>query len=455
MKINLQKKFLILFCILIFVLYLLCIYFYPKTRDEFYYLVNDHSTVIAEFSNSYFNVNARIGQFFSNLSGRSMLANLITSGLMFVNFFYLSFLTVFRTFPTANSLNLKKSIIISGLFIFLINYFGEMFFYVPYSTNYTLTNVFYLLYIFVIIEYFIYNRDLFSLYKIPVWLIIVFGIFTGMGNEHVPPALLLLTGLLFLSFIIKNKKILLPSKKISFAFISVIIGYFILFFAPANRVRFKKEGKQEFGFNIADYFGNLKLISKIYYYYNFELLIFLGIISTVVILLFVRRKIEKSLIFELLSYIFLALVCIFITAYSPIIGTRLLFFSNVLFILSGFIILFRNNHSFFTSSTKTNLATILVGLFVGTYFISAFMISKNANENYCKVMTEIENKAKSSKNVIIEKSFDYQMSIFGKLNRKVLLDTGESYIDTDNKSNTPVEKNIIYFFKINTIKSEK
>lgn len=453
MRLNLQKNLLIGFCGVILIMYLFSVGFYPRTRDEFYYLSGE-TNVFSEYINSYFYVNARIGQFFSNLSGRYFLFKFLMSGFLFLSFLYLLFLFVFRVSFSTNINNLKKLLLILGIFIFLINYFGEMFFYVPYSANYTLMNVFYLIYIYIITGYFIYNKNYLFERRIPILVIILFGVFTGMGNEHVPPAILLLTGVFFLSLLIKSKRIIFPSKEIIYAFVSVLVGYLMLFFAPANRVRMHKEGKDDFGFSIMEYLGNLKNISKLYYYCNFELLIFLGFII-VFFLIYSRKKMTRNLSLEIASYLFLVIVSILIAAYSPIIGTRLLFFSNVLLIISGLIILFRNNECFFHNRKIFNVVFIFSMIYISFYFITALVITFNAHSNYNMIMNEIELKSRSSKDVNIEKSFDYKTDFFGNFNRKILLDTGESYIDKDSENNTSMEMNIIDFYKINSVRSEK
>ena len=450
---SLQKTFLILFCSTILLLYLLSVYFYPRTRDEFYYLSGE-SNVFREYINSYFYVNARIGQFFSNLAGRYLIFKIIISCFIFSSFFYLLFKFVFRTsFSWKDVKDLKKLLLISGVFIFLIGYFGELFFYIPYSTNYTLMNVFYLIYIYIVTEYFIYKRNYFIQYKIPLFFILLFGIFIGLGNEHVPPVLLLLTGLYGLLEIIKNKKFTVPSKEISSAFVGICVGYLLLFFAPANKVRLQKEGKSAFAFNFLDYTNHLKSISKLYYHYNIELLFF-GVFI-VVFLFFSKKKFPRQLTLELVSYLLMAVVGMMITAYSPIVGTRLLFFSNVLFIFSGLIILLRNRENLFQNEKKLNSLLLLPILFIIFYFTAAFAITLKANSNYFQVMSEIQKHSKTNGDVTIEKTFNYKINFLGNFNRKVLLDTGESYIDSDPKNKTSMERNIINFYKINSLKARK
>lgn len=453
MKKNLQKNVLISFYMIIVILFLINIYYYPRTRDEFYYLASD-TNIFTEYKDSYLFVNARIGQFFSNLAGRNLFFKLIISCFTFVSFFYFFYLTVFRkTFSTADLISLKNLGLITGIFIFLINYFGEMFFYVPYSTNYTLLNVFYLLCIFILTCYFIYDENYLKKFKIPLFIIFILGIFIGLGNEHVPPALLFLTGLMILIMMVKNKKFILPSKEIIVMASSIFIGYLLLFFAPANKVRFQKEGKKAMGFNSLEYYENLKSIFKLYYHYNFMLLVFFGFVVFFFVF-YARKKMQRPELLEIGSYLFLAIIGILITAYSPIVGTRLLFFSNVLLIIIGLIILFRNN-DFFQNKKRLNFSVIISLFFLVIYFSSAFLVTFNANSNYNTVIREIKEQSKISKDVIIKNKFHYQNDFLGIFNRKILLDNGNSYIDDNEKDNNSIERNLMIFYNIKTLKTKE
>ncbi|WP_312343537.1 DUF6056 family protein [Chryseobacterium binzhouense] len=454
MKLDFQKIGLISFLLLIIILFLLSLFYYPRSRDEFYYLDTNNFHPFKEYFNSYFEVNARIGQFFSNLLGRNIFYKLIIGTLIFIVFFIVSFVVIFRRIPEYDVKSLKGFIVISAVFIFLINYFGEMFIYVPFSTNYTLLNIFYLIYIYFAISYFIYQKDYLEKFKIPYWFIIVFGIFTGMGNEHCPPVLIAFTGLGLLSLIIREKKILLP-KRFTLGYTSVMIGYIFLLIAPANKVRFEREGKEAFELDFADYFINLKKTAHILFHYNLELLLIFPVAFFIFLLLLFKKRIEKKLSYEIFSYWFLAALGVIIAAYSPIIATRLLFFSLVLVIISLLVIFFRSSNIIFQRSLFFNVFTCMSGVFLLFYFICTLLITRNAYNNYNEVVSQIETISKKSPEVILKKSFDYKTDFFGKMNRKVLLDLGEDYIDQDEKNNTTVEQNIINYYKIKILKVEK
>ena len=136
-------------------------YFYPVSRDEFYYLEKvNHPNVFAEYYNSYLRVNPRIGQFFSNLVSRNLFLEVVFGLLLFNGFIAVLFLNIYRRFPNLKEAkDLRKFLIIAAFFIFMVSYFGEMFYYTPFSTNYTLTHVFYLIFVFLFTEYYIYEKE--------------------------------------------------------------------------------------------------------------------------------------------------------------------------------------------------------------------------------------------------------------------------------------------------------
>ena len=124
-------------------------FYYPVTRDEFYYLgqINVPSPFL-EYYNSYHFGNPRIGQFFANIISRNKFFEVIFGMLLFNSFISVLFLNIYRKFPDfRQSVEMQKFLWLAGFFVLFINYFGEMFYYTPYSTNYTFTHVFYLFYI--------------------------------------------------------------------------------------------------------------------------------------------------------------------------------------------------------------------------------------------------------------------------------------------------------------------
>ena len=113
-----------------------------------------------------------------------------------------------------------------------------------------------------------------------------------MGNEHIPPVLLLMSFLGGAYYLFKNKK--LPNLRFIILPISIFIGYLMLFFAPANRVKEKVVGKSPFDIETASYLSNFKNIFKTYFYYNRELLVVMIVVICAAIVW--NKKIKRSIL---------------------------------------------------------------------------------------------------------------------------------------------------------------
>ncbi|MBS1573098.1 MAG: hypothetical protein JST62_11935 [Bacteroidetes bacterium] len=423
---------------------LLSSYFFPRTRDEFYYLPTDNSpNAILEFYQSYFFVNPRLGQFFSNLIGRNLWLKPIFNLSLFLVYMTVTYLFLYRKLPKINNnSDVFRLFIIAGGFIFLINYFGEMFYYVPFNTNYTLSHVFYLLYVFLIVEYYIYDKNYLDQKKILYFLIFICSFFMGWFNEHVPPVLVGISILLAASYIFKNKKI--PDLKLLSLIIPITIGYCILFFAPANKLKFKGAKVENLGFQMSTYFQHFVDIAKLYFYYNKELCI--TFVFCFVVLIYNFKFVQKEIRNTVFLLILISIMVLLVVAYSPLQGTRLLFFSNSLIIIICGIItkeLLLKNLIF-----KKNLISI-ISIFICLFFAFSIAITYVANRNYNKTMLEITNKSKKNKNVILDNSFEYASKI--PFNRRILLDSGRDYIDNNPKENTSVEQILLNFFGLKSI----
>lgn len=417
-------------------------YYYPVSRDEFYYLGKAYVNVFDEYRNAYQQGNPRIGQFFSNLFGRSTFLDAVFTILLFNAFLAVLYLTVFRRVPNFGKVeSLQNYIITSAAFVLLINYFGEMFLYVPFSTNYTFLNVFYMTYVFVIWEYFYHQREL--LKRIPFLLIALFGIFTGMGNEHVTPVLLLAFVFLGFIFLVQNKK--LPSAKIILSALSLAVGYLLLFFAPANRIKFKTVGAEEFGFSFEKYLKGWKAIAQNYFYYNSELIIAFVVAATILFFIWKKKKASIDFFIKIVFLMMLAILVLFVAAYSPLIGTRILFFSNSLIIAVILMIFFKAIQLKFKPAFTGVSSVVLVVLMIMFCFITY-----SAYQNFNDVTTQIyRNRAK--KDVVLPKSFDYRSSWAGRFNKKVLLDNGTEYIDDEPAKDNFAEHNLKSFFNLKSI----
>ena len=425
-------------------------YFYPVSRDEFYYLEKVNTpNLFTEYYDSYVRVNPRIGQFFSNLISRNIFLEITFGLLLFNGFVAVLFLNIYRKLPNfRESKDLRKFMMIAAFFILLLSYFGEMFYYTPFSTNYTLTHLFYLIFVFLFTEYYIYRRED-HLNKINYILLVFFGLFIGMGNEHIPPVLLLMSFLGGAYYLFKNKK--LPNLRFIILPISIFIGYLMLFFAPANRVKEKVVGKSPFDIETASYLSNFKNIFKTYFYYNIEFII-IGILIIISAFIF-RKKLKMSILVkrEMLIYVPFLLLPLFIVAVSPLMGPRLLFFSTVITI----IILYKLGivlQEYF----KFKFCAFVSYAFLMVFFIFSLMITFHANQNYKFIINEIKKEKLKSDDVILSEEFNYFDDRFGtRLNRKILLESGKDYIDENANDNKSMELNLINYYHLNSLKEKK
>lgn len=426
-------------------------FFYPVSRDEFYYLdLRNVPNPFLEYYNSYLFGNPRIGQFFANIISRNKLFEMVFGMLLFNAFISVLFLNIYRKFPDFRQSNeIRKFLWLSGFFIFFINYFGEMFYYTPYSSNYTFTHVFYLLYVFIICEYYLHENK--SIIKnVPVLVFLISGIVIGMANEHVPPVLVGVSLLCAFIYYLKNKKF--PNLKLIVLPVFTIIGYAILFFAPANKIKEKVVGKSVLNTNLSDYLASWMKILKIYFYYNRELL---GLMIVVVLVIIVwNKQIEKSIFpaRKILFWGLLFLLPLMIVGISPLIGTRLLFFSTCILIIILYkiiLVLIELKH------IRINIGIVYAFLFL--FFGMSVIMTFRANQNYEMLISEIEQKSKQTKNIELDHHLNYftlDIHSYFNLNRKIFLESGRDYIDTDASHDTSMEKNLKNYYQLNTIKEK-
>lgn len=435
-----QINFSFLVYILVNIAIAFCCYFYPVTRDEFYYLdFGNKINYFEEYWQSYFYGNPRIGQFLCNVISRHKFLEVLFGVLLFNSFIGTLFLNIYRRLPNIKSNeDVSKFLLIGAVFIFLISYFGEMFFYTPFSTNYTFTHIFYLIFVYILNEYFLYkNKRCLDNYPITVFLL--FGLFIGMGNEHVPPVLLLMSFIMGLVYLLQNKEF--PNFRFITLGVSIFIGYCFLFFAPANKIKEQgyAKGKTVLGITPSEFFENFLKILKLFFYYNKEL-IFFGVVFFV-FLLIRKGKFKK----EFISIFFFSILPLFIVAVSPIIGTRLLFFSATMFII---IVL----NLFLTSSKEMKAVTSISYMFLFLYFTFCVKYVYKAHQNQIEVFTKIQQQSKISKEVKINGSFQY-FDNNTKFARKLFLDRGEDYIDGDAANNNTPEYLLIKYFRIKSLKN--
>lgn len=423
-------------------------YFYPTTRDEFYYLPNTNvPDLFTEFNNAYHTGNPRLGQFFANLIGRNPLAKPFFTIFLFWGYISVLFLFAFRRLPKVNDTkDAWKILIFSASFVLLIGGFGEMFYYVPFSTNYTLTHIFYLAYLYLLSEYYFYDKNLLKNKKKSFMLAFVGVFFMGWCNEHVPPVLLGGGILLALFYILKNKK--LPHFKILLLNLPLLFGYLVLFLAPANRIKFKVTGAKEFGFQWSEYVKHWMVIFKTYYYFNTILLIIF--LLTIGIVILNLRKINKVRLLQVAFYFLLSVLTLFIVAYSPLQGTRLLLFSNTLIIIGIYLIVIESIKYY--SVNRNVLQWSSVGILI-LFFSFSIYVTYRAQQNFQEVMTSIDLASKKSKNVQLNNSFDFTQDI--PFARKIILDRGSDYIDSQPENDGSIEMLLKTYFKLETISSKE
>ncbi len=445
---------------LINVLIVFCVFYYPVTRDEFYYFDRLSSwQLFREYYNSYLYINPRIGQFVTNIVSRNIFIEIIYAVILFNGFFYMLYLLIFRKKPDyRDSGSVKKIIIIIAVFIFFSKFFGEMFLYTPFSGNYTFIMLFYLLYIYILLEYFVYGNFIFKDRKSPLFLFLIalLGVFTGMGNEHIPPVLIAFTLLGILYSVTKHKK--LPPKIIMTYFLSLISGYILLYFAPANSERYQRLANTEQTFHIVEYINQFKEVLLLYRYYLAELLFVVVLIIILMIFFYKKIQIEIENKIRILLFFVIGLSTLPIVAYAPIRGLRLLFFTNTLWLICISFIVFSLLKNI--RYKKTELQMYSLSSFCLVMFFSAgCYICYKANKNSESVFEEISTKSLKSDKVVLDKQFDYfspELDFFN-MNRRFLLDSGVGYIDADAAKDTNQEMNIKSKFHLKelSVKNEK
>ena len=404
----------------------LSIYFYPPMRDTFYYLDQSNPNLLQEYWESYHFGNPRIGQLITNAVSRNIVITLLFGLFLLNSFFVFVFLLVFRRLPNYQSENDSKMFcVIIALFSFLIFVFGEMFYYTPFSGNYTFLMLFHLFFIYVMTEYFLFQKLIFKEKVSNFPLIVFLGLFCGMGNEHVPPILVLVSIIWGLQYVFKNKK--LPPISIILYQISVGIGYLLLFFAPANSVKYETVDKKQLGFNLMDYIGGIGNIAKIYRYYNPEMVAVVLFSLFFGVYYYRKNLLEKAEYYRLLSLFVMGLLALFVAAYAPLSGTRLLFFSNTLFLIIFFILFFK------IPLIQRHISLVFNGtaFYLLIFFSLSIYITQYGNSKFNQTLSEIELKSKTQKTIYLTQPFDFFQPELGSFNRRFLLDQGTDYIDNN------------------------
>lgn len=447
-------------CIIIYVLinifFAICVYHYPLLRDEFYYFDRlSASELVREYYQSYFFVNPRIGQLVTNIVSRNLLLEVIYAVCLFNAFFALLFLLIFRRLPRFRNGDIARFLVIVGVFIVMITVFGEMFFYTPYSGNYTFLMLFYMAYYYVFSEYFIEGNDVLKPIK-AVWrypLLLLAGVFTGMGNEHVPPVLIGFSGLAIIVYFCKNKK--WPSKSMVFYWGSLVLGYLLLFFAPANTQKYKSLGKSAYQFQWWSYFQQVKEVIKLYWYYNPLLLATVALLIIYFLISLRKTDFKNTDVQRNILLLLVGFSALFVVAYAPLSGTRLTFFSNTLFIVFVCNFIFKENRK--VPRLMQRYFAVIASCFVLAYFMVGSYICFQADKSCKLVLAEIVAKSKHSEKVVLDHGFDYYSKALPwlMLNRSFFLDRGVGYIDEDADHDNSQEKLLKQHFHIRQLSIKK
>ena len=71
------------------------------------------------------------------------------------------------------------------------------------------------------------------------------------------------------------------------------------------------------------------------------------------------------------------------------------------------------------------------------------------------MISEIEIQRKQTKEIELDHHLNYFNPNFGNyINRKILLESGENYLDQDASHDTPVERNLKVYFQLQSIKEK-
>ncbi len=290
------------------------------------------------------------------------------------------------------------------------------------------------------VEFFLYGNNIFSRYNSALLLpfIAFAGVFTGMGNEHIPPVLIAFSIVAILFSILKHKHLPLT---ILVYFFAICIGYALLYFAPANTERYVELGKENHAFKINEYFRQSKGLLVFYRYYLPEILS--ATIFTTVFITFFHKKINipREKLIKIYLFFMMGFAALPIVAYAPLSGLRLLFFTNTLWVLGICDVIFswiKNNRSLKIENIFYSVSSFCLVLF----FLSGVFICYTAHENSVSTFKEIAIKSKTSNKVIVDKGFNYFSDDFNlfSINRRFFLESGRSYLDTDLTKDTNQEK---------------
>jgi len=165
-----------------------------------------------------------------------------------------------------------------------------------------------------------------------------------------------------------------------------------------------------------------------------------------------KRKFQKKELALLGIYLIIGITTIFVVSYSPLIGTRLMFFSTLTIIIFS---LYIARKIYCDIHFKSYVLKIIFSVWLMVFFVLSSLISFNSNKIFNNLYVEIQEKSKISKHVNLDEKLDYSKNNYPKFNRRVLFENGTEYIDKNPSENSAEEKNLIIFFKLKSLSISK
>jgi len=277
-----------------------------------------------QYYHGYHHQNPRIGQIALQFAGYGQIFTaIISTASLLVLFISGTYLVTGKLFQPKKYQDIILFAVFIAITVKIGRRVGVVFFYTPFTTNYMFALAVLISFL-AIVRY--YQDEAISnlLNKIKFPLIIFMGFMAGMSNEHTIPPFLGL-GLLWLIWNAVSKK-KFDSTFIfnSVAYLSLLIGYLALYFAPGQNKRYgnvKNEGFEALTSNLPDQIIKvLKLASS----GSWQLVIIL--IFGLIMCYYLKKYQNKNIFWQTVLFIG-AIGIIFVTMASPKVGHRLIFAS--------------------------------------------------------------------------------------------------------------------------------
>lgn len=298
----------------------------PPTGDIWGYLVAAEGQspldLAQRYLHGYFTNNPRIGQYMLALAGYGPLAtaavNVSSLALLLAGGFTLAsgrLPKLLRLDHTFAMLIMFSAICAAGTEV------GQALFYVPYTTNYVFG--FGLLVSFLAI---VRVGSTAETSWSTIAAVVILGLLAGLSNEHTPPVVL---GLGLAAILVHITTLVdLHLKPIHYvAFVSLLIGYLALYFAPGQAVRYssidKSAGFEELLTNLP---GRIRQVSELLFANSAEYYLLAVLLAIAAIALAWQRSELQRILWPVLVLVISLGIAATVTA-SPLVGQRLLFAS--------------------------------------------------------------------------------------------------------------------------------